>query len=536
MTSRFLKYAIAGLTGFGLTAAMTAGAQADTPKRGGVLEFVVASQAPSFDSHIETTFGTVHPIAPFYSLLIRLDPTDPASGRFECDVCEGEVPSPTNDGKTYTFKIRKGIEFHDGTPLTAHDVAATYKKIIFPPEGIASARKSFYTMVDSVEATDDETLVFNLKYPSGAFIPVLADPFATIYSKKDLDTHGYTWHQTNVNGTGPFRFQEYQPGNFVSGVRNDKYHHEGRPYLDGFRAVVATQMSVRVQAIRGDRAAIEFRGFPPSARDELVNALGDQITVQESDWNCVLIVTPNHEKKPFDDARVRRALTLALDRWGGSQYLSRIAIVKTVGGIGFPNHPLSANEEELTQIAGYWKDIEASRAEARRLLKEAGHENLSFTLSNRDVDQPYKVVGTWLIDQWRRIGVNVTQQVSPTPVFYDIMRRQKTFDVSIDFNCQSIVNPIADVSKFIPGGGSNYANFTDEITSNLYDQLSRELDQDKQRALMRQLEKRVLDEHASQFITLWWYKINPHRSYVKGWKVTASHYLAQQLDHIWLDR
>ncbi len=98
-------------------------------------------------------------------------------------------------------------------------------------------------------------------------------------------------------------------------------------------------MAVRLQAIRGDRASIEFRGFPPKARDDLVKALGDKITVQESDWNCALFYTPNQGRKPFNDPRVRQALSLGVDRWGGAKYLSRIAIVKTVGGVVVPNHP-----------------------------------------------------------------------------------------------------------------------------------------------------------------------------------------------------
>ena len=128
-------------------------------------------------------------------------------------------------------------------------------------------------------------------------------------------------------------------------------------------------MSVRLQAIRGGRADIEFRGFPPKARDDLVKALGDKIKVQESDWNCVLLATPNQQRKPFDDKRVRQALTLGIDRWGGSKYLSQIAIVKTVGGVMFPNHPLAATKEELVKLKGYGEDVEASRAEAKKLLE-----------------------------------------------------------------------------------------------------------------------------------------------------------------------
>ena len=541
MKNLVAKSAVALVVGlsFALWAGGPATAQTETPQTGGILNFVVGSKIPSYDAHMESTFGMIHPIRPFYSLLIRVNPDNPQSPTdFVCDLCDGDVPTATNNGLTYAFKIRQDVKFHNGEPLTAADIKATFDKIVFPPEGVPSTRKAFFSSVDSITVPDTYTVVFNLKYASGAFIPALAAPYNFVYSKKDLDTNGYAWHQTNINGTGAFTFVEHKPGAYVEGKKYANFHVKGLPYLDGFMAISAPKMAVRLQAIRGGRAAIEFRGFPPKARDDLVAALGDKIVVQESDWNCALQFLPNQRRKPFDDVRVRRALTLAVDRRAGSKYLSQIAIVKTVGGIVFPGHPLSATEEELEQIAGYWPSIEKSRTEARRLLKEAGVEGLEFVLTNRGVDQPYRVVGTWLIDQWKQVGMKVTQNVLPSPAFYDAVRKKHDFDVTIYFNCQSIVNPLADVSGYQSDdiAGNNYAGYQDREMDKLFDAMNRSNDPAEQRRIMRAYEKRALDDQAYQLITLWWYKINPHRSYVKGWKIAPSHYLNQALDNIWLDK
>ena len=517
---------------FGM-AALPAHAQ----KKGGELNYVVGSKIPSYDGHAESTFGMIHPIRPFYSLLIRVNPDNPGDPTdIVCDLCEGDVPEATDDGTKYTFKIRQGVKFHDGTPLTAHDIVATFNKIVKPPKGIRSIRAQYFRMVKSIEAPDDNTVVFTLEFPTATFIPSVAMPFNFVYSKKDLDEHGYEWHQKNVNGTGPFKFVEHQPGAFVRGVRYDDYHFEGRPYLDGFRAISAPKLASRVLAIESDRAAIEFRGFPPKSRDDLTKVLGDKITVQETDWNCGLFLTPNHKRKPFDDPRVRRALNLALDRWGGSKYLTRIAIVKTVGGVVYPKHPLAATKEELEAMEGYWPDINKSREMAKKLLKEAGQENLTFTLTNRGVDQPYKLVGTWAIDQWRKIGVTVKQDVVTTPIWYDKLRQSKDFDVSTDANCQSVVNPVADISKWLGSAGSNYADYEDQKMEDIYAQMLKSGDAAKTRELMREFETHAISTEAKMFTTLWWNRISVHRSYVKGWKTSPSHYLNQHLDNVWLDK
>ena len=497
-----------------------------------ILKFVVPAEPPSFDGHRETTFALIHPIAPFYSVLIRVNPENPASPTdFVCDLCTS-MPKPTDGGKVYTFNIRKGVKWHDGSALTAKDIVATYKKIIIA-WGVTSARKAFFASVASVSAPDDHTVVFKLKYPSGAFIPALANPYNFVYKKAILDKDPH-WYEKNVMGSGPFKFLSRQAGVVIKGARNRNYYHKGKPYLDGFEAIFIRKQFRRVQAIRRGKAHIEFRGFPPKSRDDLVAALGNKITVQESDWNCPLMFTPNHKVKPFDNPNVRRALTLAVDRWGGSKYLSKIAIVKAVGGVAFPGHPLAATKAELEQIPGYWPDIKKSRAEARRLLKEAGVPNLKFTFHNRAVDQPYKIVGTWLVDQWKQVGMEVDQWVQPTGLFYANLRREKGFDVSMDFNCHSVVNPLLDVSKFISDDISrnNYGSYQDRELDKLFDAMNRSGDPAEQRSIMRKFEKRALDEQAHAFITLWWYRIVPHRSVVRGWKIGPSHYLNQDLGSV----
>src|SRR5215472_5394194 len=98
----------------------------ETPKQGGMLTYMIPADAPpSLDGHRETTYATPHTAAPFYSTLIRINPENPSStSDFVCDLCAA-IPQPTDGGKTYTFKIREGVKFHDGSPLTAADVAAS---------------------------------------------------------------------------------------------------------------------------------------------------------------------------------------------------------------------------------------------------------------------------------------------------------------------------------------------------------------------------------------------------------------------------
>ena len=337
-------------------------------------------------------------------------------------------------------------------------------------------------------------------------------------------------------GTGPFTFVEHVRGSHWVGKKNPNYWDKGKPYLDGYRGIFIKDSAAQVAAVRGERAMIQFRGFAPAERDTLVQALGPKIRVQESPWNCVILVAINHEKKPFDDKRVRRALTLALDRYQGSQALSKIAIVKDVGGVQVPGTPFATPPAELEKLAGYSRDIQKARAEARQLLREAGvPDGFSFVYKNRGVPMPYEPVGIWLIDQWRQIGLNVRQEVVEAANIYPTLR-SGDFEVASDFQCGYIVDPDLDLYKFQSKERSfaNYSRYTDKALDDLYEKQARATDAEERKRSVREFEKRLLDEEVHYIYTLQWHRIIPHLAKVRGWTITPSHYLNQQLDTVWL--
>ncbi len=528
-----IQFGLAGV--LALAALMGVSPSAPAQERGGTLVFTVpASDYPSMDGHQEETFAMIHPIGPHYSLLIRLDPMDHKAQRLEGDVALNWTVSP--DGLTYTFPLRRDVKFHDGSSMTSEDVVASLNHFMFPPAGVGSPRKSYYSMVDSVTAAGDYTVVIKLKFATRAFLPALAQPFNFIYSAKLLKQDA-NYYKTHIMGSGPFVFKSEQRGANWIGVRNENYFKKGLPYLDGFEAIFTPKENIEVQALRGGRSMIQFRGFPPAARDDLKAAMGDQIVAEESIWNCSLYAIPNTFKKPFSDVRVRQALNLAVDRWGGSQFMSKIAVAKTVGSYVMPADPLAMSEEELTKLPGYGRDAKKAKDEARRLLKEAGvPEGFTFKLNNRNTDQPYKFVATYLIDQWRQVGLNVEQVVFPTSAFWEMLLQDPPqYDVTMNFNCQSIVNPTTDIQRFISNDrtDSNNGHYIDRKLDQLYDAELREPDFAKQKKLVNEFE-RYLNEQAYYLTTLWWHRIVLHSPKVQGWVITPAHFLNQQLEVVWL--
>src|SRR5439155_15871561 len=318
---------------------------------------------------------------------------------------------------TYTFRIRGGLTFHDGQPLTARDVKASYDHIIFPASGVASSRKGAYVAFESVTAPDDRTVVFRLRWPAAAVLALLASPWNFIYS---------------------------------------------------------------------------------------------------------------------DDRRVRRALTLAIDRYGMASALSKITIVRDVAGVQVPGTEYATPPAELETLAGYGRDIVRSRAEARRLLREAGvGEGFRFTLKNRGIAHPYEPIGVYLIDQWRRVGLDVSQETIEPAAYFSLLRAGD-FEVAVDFQCGYLVEPDLDLYKFQSTGVSdaNYARYRDPVLDDLYREQSRATDKAAPGGAVRAFERRLVDEEAHYLMTLQWHRIIAQRRQLRGWYITPSHYVNQQLDTV----
>ncbi len=510
----------------------------EKPQTGGTLTFVVNAEPPSFDGHLETTFALLHPIAPHYSLLYKFDPADLT--KVIPDVASGD-PQVSADKLSVTIKLRTDVKFHDGSTMTAADVLATYNKIIFPPTGVLSPRAGAYAPVDSISTTDASTVVFKLKYPSASFLTNLASPWNFIYSaaKLNADIH---WYEKNIDGTGPFTYVSNTKGQDWVGKKNPAYFGKDKdgtqlPYLDGYKALIITDATAGVNAIRSKQAMIEFRGFTPQQRDDLSRALPNDLAIQEAPWICVNYVVPNTKVKPFDDPRVRQALTLAIDRYAGGEALSKTTIVKDVGGLMRPKGPFAMSDADLAKIRGFGKDPAAAKAEAKKLLADAGQSNLTFKFLNRNITTPYEPVAVFLIDQWKQIGVTATHDVKETSA-YQADLRAGNFQVALDFNCDFLDEPDLQLAKFQSasklGKGLNFAYYDDTKLDGMLDAQSRETDPAKRLKIVGDIERYAMDEMAYQYPVLWWYRIIPYLSLVRGWKIGSNHYTNQDLTSVWL--
>ncbi len=375
--------------------------------------------------------------------------------------------------------------------------------------------------------------MFKLKAANPAMLLNLASPHGCIYSAKKL-AEDPKFPIANVLGSGAFKMVEYVRGSHVTAARNEHYFRAGLPYLDGYKAVVFTQSSAMVNALQGGQILGEFRFISPADKKRLQEAMGDKIKFYEQDSSTGMQIVFNTKRPPFNDIRVRQALSMAIDRQGGSQGLRTTTIMRAVGTFIRPGAPFAADVKTLTALPGFETDIKAAREKAKALLKEAGVENLKFEVLNRSTNQPYTAAGVFLVDQWRQIGVEaVHKQVETAPYREGI--KTSNFDTAIDFNNSVLEDPSLTLTKYLSPDRSpqNGTGFVDREADALFDKQLRETDPKKREELVRQFEARVITQ-AAQVPYFWWFRTVALSSRIQGWKMSPSHLLGHDLAEVWL--
>ena len=260
---------------------------------------------------------------------------------------------------------------------------------------------------------------------------MLAHPANFIYAKKYLDEDVH-YYKTQTVGTGPFKLKNYVRGSVIELERNPHYWKKGLPYLDGIKYFIITDDGARAKAIRSGRVDVELRFLSPGEVDGIKGQMGDKVVVAAPRNIGAFGVTINVDKQPFDDERVRQALSLAIDRYDMAKTLSPITNLDTVGGLTHPDTPWGLSSEELQALPGFGRDHAANLQEAKRLLAEAGFPNgFKTVLTNRNVKLPYIDLAVYIISAWKKIGVEAEHRVEES-ASWSKTRVNRDFELLID--------------------------------------------------------------------------------------------------------
>jgi peptide/nickel transport system substrate-binding protein len=464
-----------------------------------------------------------------YNNLVMLDPHN----YYEIvgDVAKSWTVS--DDHLTYTFTLHEGIKFHDGSELTSADVKASFDKIVFPKEGVISPRRGNFQMIKSIEAPDRSTVIIGLHHPSPPFLVNLAGPANFIYPKKYLDQDP-NYFKNHAVGSGPYKLKNYVRGSYIELERNPDYWKKGLPYMDGLKYFIIVDTSARVTALRSGRVDMELRFLPPGDVHAITQQLGDKIVAAKIQNFGNFGVTFNVDKKPFDDERVRKALTLAIDRYDAVNTLSSITNLELVGGIMPPTSKWALSQEELETLPGFGRDHAANLREAKRLLAEAGYPNgFKTVLTNRNIKMPYIDLAVYLISSWKKIGVEAEHKVEETATWSQ-SRVNRDFELLLDpYGSQLLGDPEELLDKFVTGQPENWGRMSDPIVDQLFAAQSREMNEEKRIQLVREVDKRIL-EQVWRIPGLWTTRLEVRTARLRNYEPMPSHWNNRRFEDVWL--
>lgn len=382
----------------------------------------------SLDPHVDTDAGTRDVVFNLYEGLVK--PT--SDGGFIPAVASDYIIS--DDAKTYTFTLRDGITFHDGTPVTIEDVKYSIDRYA----EIQGESSAFSSLVDSVEVQDDKTLVVNLKESYSEFLPMMT---IAIIPQSNEDPAG------NPIGTGPFKYVSYTPGQNLELEKYDGYWQEGVPSLDSvefkFIADVDTAF-VELQA-----GTIDILKYLTSAQAE---TLGDDYNIVQGSMNLVHAMYLNSAYEPLSKTEVRQALCYAVDRdainnfiFGGKSHI-----------IGSHMIPAMSKYYEPEAETVYSYDPE----KAKELLADAGYADgfdLEITVPSsysQHVDSAQIIA-----DELSQVGVNVTlNQVEWSTWLQDVYKGGNFQATVIGFD--GTLAPSDWLKKYVTDDAKNFMHYS----------------------------------------------------------------------------
>ncbi|MBV8192031.1 MAG: ABC transporter substrate-binding protein [Alphaproteobacteria bacterium] len=506
------------------------------PKSGGVLKYAITSRPPHFDVHQSGTINSLGCQGCMFDNLIRRDPRDSGKTIIPDLAHSWEI---AKDGKTYTFHLREGIQFHDGADFTAEDVKATYDRICKPPSGVSIPRSTLFTTVSEIAAPDRKTVVFKLSEPrpSSFMMAAFASGWNVIVRKKTLEDNNYNLRRVvDIPGTGPFKSVRRVENEVWVMEKNKSYWNKGLPYLDGIEFYHALPFSPELgSALLSNRVDYGRIVDPVTARKAKetkgMSSTNFYQSVIQGTW-------VNNKKKPLDDPRVRRALHLVFER------PTLIDVVKDVtpmmvGGFLYPFSEFATPPKELAKRLGYQEDSGAAVKEAKALLAAAGQGNgikgLDFMVREVASFKLWAQAIQAMLQQALNVQTNLRTVVES--VWFDDIK-SGNFDLAIG----AVVSTLLDPSDYFNAwykkdGPQNYGFWANDKFNALLPTIDTEVDPKKRLAAIREAE--MIFEQDPPVLPVAWEKINDvWFNYVKGHNPYEYFgiYDCVRFDTFWLDK
>jgi peptide/nickel transport system substrate-binding protein len=515
--------------------ALSAGAPALAQKSGGVLQLQHFDSPASMSILEEATRASEQPAMGVFNNLVLYD-QHVAQNSLSSIVPDLAMKWEwSEDGKDLTFPLRQGVKWHDGKPFTAADVKCTWDLLM----GIGqdklrlNPRKSWYENVTAVTTRGDYEVTFHLKQPQPALLALLASGWSPIYPchvpAREMRQHPI--------GTGPFKFVEFKPNEYIKVTKNPDYWKPGRPYLDGIEYTIMREIGPRNLAFfAGKFDAIPLGVTIPTLKDFKEQA--PQAICQVDVGNVPRTMLINLHKPPFDNPELRRAMVLALDRKAFVDILNEGVGNPGATMLPAPDGVWGMPKEMLETLPGYGPDVGKNRAEAKTIMEKLGYgpdKPLAVKMSTRNFPA-WRDPAVILASQLKEIYIDAELDFVDTALWYPKMTR-KDFTVG----AVPIESGVDDPDQmfyenFYTGAARNYAGYSDPEVDKLIDRQSMTADPGKRKELVWEIERK-LAEAAFRPVIFYPAGASCRQPWLKGWtRMTNSIYNEWRFEDVWLDK